>query len=148
MRDIIKKTLQLGFAQHLCLFTLADEFSPLSLKLVERRFFIMRSCNCQVDLVPKTYGFPHLIIKYLFHYELAQMLESFLYCPRPRSVRARKWKPVPFLDGSFHCPVALRGPPSPHGLKQRRHRGLGSEQVSNDFSNEPMVPYPAIADPF
>ena len=28
MRDIIKKTLQLGFAQRLCLFTLTDESSP------------------------------------------------------------------------------------------------------------------------
>jgi hypothetical protein len=33
-------------------------------------------------------------------------------------------------------------------LNSGRHRGLGSEQVSNDFSNEPMVPYPAITDPF
>ena len=43
MRDIIKKTLQLGFAQHLCLFTLADEFSPLCLDVVDRAsIFIMR----------------------------------------------------------------------------------------------------------
>jgi hypothetical protein len=28
MRDIIKKALQLGFAQRFCLFTLADESSP------------------------------------------------------------------------------------------------------------------------
>ena len=40
MRDIIKKTLQLGFAQHLCLFTLADEFSPLCSILIERRFLL------------------------------------------------------------------------------------------------------------
>jgi hypothetical protein len=43
--------------------------------------FIMRSWNCQVDLVPKTYGFPHLIIKYEFHYELTQLLEKLLLLP-------------------------------------------------------------------
>jgi hypothetical protein len=28
MRDMIKKALQLGFAQRLCLFALADNFAP------------------------------------------------------------------------------------------------------------------------
>jgi hypothetical protein len=43
MRDMIKKALQLGFAQRLCLFTLTDEFSPLLVNLkMETRHFIMR----------------------------------------------------------------------------------------------------------
>jgi hypothetical protein len=40
MRHMIKKALQLGFAQRLRLFTFADEFSPLLLNLkLERQLF-------------------------------------------------------------------------------------------------------------
>ena len=52
MRDIIKKTLQLGPPQHLCLFTLTDEFSPLCCDVeIERRFLlwdrrIVKSTRC------------------------------------------------------------------------------------------------------
>jgi len=69
MRDIIKKTLQLGLAQHLCLFTLADEFSPPCPNVKDWVDFYYEIMQLSSRLSAVTSGFPHLIIKYLFHYE-------------------------------------------------------------------------------
>ena len=83
MRDIIKKTLQLGLAQQLCLFTLADEFSPLCSILIERRFYY-EIVELSSRLSAKNLWIPSSHNQMLlFHYELSQLLESFFYCPRP-----------------------------------------------------------------
>jgi len=100
MRDIIKKTLQLGLAQHLCLFTLADEFSPLCSMLSVDFYYEIVELSSRLSA--KNLWIPSSHNQISFHYELTRLLESFSYCPRPRSVRSRKWEPVPFwMDHSI-----------------------------------------------
>jgi hypothetical protein len=68
MRDMIKKALQLGFAQRLCLFTLADNSAVFRNLKIRLRFYY-GIAKLSSLLRAATLRFLDLIIKCGFHYE-------------------------------------------------------------------------------